>query len=55
MPDIDTQLVHLWCDVQRILKHYNEEDRIAERASFESYYNHYEFKQSLAELYTYEF
>ena len=55
MPDIETQLVHLWCDVQRILKHYNEEDRRAERASFKSYYNHYEFKQSLAELYTYEF
>ena len=54
-PNLETQLVHLWCDVQRILKYFNEEDRIAEMASFESYYNHYEFKQNWAEIYTYEF
>ena len=54
-PDIEMQLVHLWCEVQRILKHYNEEDRVAERASLESYYDHYEYKQELAELFTYEF
>ena len=54
-PTLETQLVHLWCDVQRILKYFNEEDRIVEMASFESYYNHYKFKQNWAEIYTYEF
>ena len=54
-PDIEMQLVHLWCEIQRILKHYNEEDRVAEKTSLESYYNHYEYKQRLAELFTYEF
>ena len=29
-PNLETQLVHLWCNVQRILKYFNEEDRIAE-------------------------
>ena len=32
-PNLETQLVHLWRDVQRILKYFNEEDRIAEMAS----------------------
>ena len=54
-PTLETQLVHLWRDVQRILKYFNEEDRIAEMASFKSYYNHYKFKQNWAEIYTYEF
>ena len=54
-PTIETQLVHLWCDVQRILKHYNEEDRRAEMASFESYYVIIELKRNWAEHYTYEF
>ena len=54
-PDIEMQMVHLWCEVQKILKHYNEEDRVAEMASITSYYHHYEYKQRLAELFTYEF
>ena len=54
-PDIKTQLVHLWCEVQRILKHYNEEDRRAEMASLKSYYDHYNFKRNWAEHYMYEF
>ena len=54
-PDIETQLVHFWCEVQRILKRFNEEDRIAEMASIKSFYDHYEYKQRLAELFTYEF
>ena len=54
-PTLETQLIHLWRDVQKILKYFNEEDRIAEMGSFESYYNHYKFKQNWAEIYTYEF
>ena len=44
MPDLEDQLVHLWCEVQRILKHYNEEDRILEMASIESFYRNFEYK-----------
>ena len=35
-PDLEKQLVQLWCEVQQVLKHYNEEDRISEMASIES-------------------
>ena len=54
-PMLETQLIQLWQEVQSILKHFNEEDRIAERASIESYYRHYRLKQNWAEHYTYEF
>ena len=54
-PTLETQLVHLWCDVQRILKYFGEEDRVAEMASFKSYYDHYKIRQGWAEYYTYEF
>ena len=54
-PDIKNQLVHLWCEVQKILKYYNEEDQKAELASLKSYYDHYDFKRGWAEYNTYEF
>ena len=54
-PTLETQLIQLWREVQNILKHFNEEDKIAERASVESYYRHYRMKQNWAERYTYEF
>ena len=54
-PDLEKQLVQLWCEVQQILKHYNEEDRIAEMASIESYYRNFEYKRMMAQLYNYEF
>ena len=28
-PDLEKQLVHLWCEVQQVLRHYNEEDQIS--------------------------
>ena len=43
-PDLEKQLVHLWCEVQRVLRHYNEEDRISEMASIESFYRNFEYK-----------
>ena len=54
-PNLEDQLVHLWCEVQQILKHYNEEDRISEMASIESFYRNFEYKQRMSQLYTYEF
>ena len=54
-PDLETQLVHLWCEVQRVLKHYNEGDRISEMASIESYYRNFEYKKGIAQMYNYEF
>ena len=54
-PDLEKQLVQLWCEVQQILKHYNEEDRIAEMASIESYYRNFEYKKRMAQLFNYEF
>ena len=54
-PDLENQIEQLWCEVQRVLKHYNEIDRRAERASIESYYRNFEYKRRLANLFTYEF
>ena len=54
-PNLEKQLVQLWCEVQQILKHYNEEDRISEMASIESYYRNFEYKRMMAQLYNYEF
>ena len=55
MPDLKEQLIQLWLEVQQILKHYHEEDSRSEKASIESYYRSYEYKQRLSELDTYEF
>ena len=54
-PDLEKQLIQLWCEVQRILRHYNEEDRISEMASIGSYYRNFEYKRMMAQLYNYEF
>ena len=54
-PDLEKQLVHLWCEVQQILKHFNEEDRISEISSIESYYRNFEYKKRMAQMYHYEF
>ena len=32
-PDLEKQLIHLWLEVQQLLKYYNENDRIVELAS----------------------
>ena len=53
--DLKYQLVHLWTEVQKLLKFYNEEDRIAEIASIESYYRNFAYKRRMSQLSTYEF
>ena len=35
-PDLEKQLIHLWIEVQQILKYYNEDDRIDELASIDT-------------------
>ena len=53
--DLKYQLVQLWTEVQKLLKFYNENDRIVELASIESYYRNFEYKRRMAQLYNYEF
>ena len=53
--DLKYQLVQLWTEVQKLLKFYNEDDRIAELASIESYYRNFEYKRRMSQLFTYEF
>ena len=53
-PDLEKQLVQLWCEVQQDLKCYNENDRIAEMASIDSYYRNFEYKKMMVQLYNYE-
>ena len=54
-PDLEKQLVHLWLEMQQILKHYNENDRIAEMASIEMYYNSFAYNRMIAQHFIFEF
>ena len=54
-PDLETQLVHLWLEVQQILKYYNENDRIAEMASIKTYYNSFAYNRMIAQHFIFEF
>ena len=53
--DLKNQLVQLWTEVQKLLKFYHEDDRIAEMASIDSYYRNFAYKQMMAQLFTFEF
>ena len=53
--DLKNQLVQLWAEVQKLLKFYHEDDRIAEMASIESYYRNFAYKRRMAHLFTFEF
>ena len=48
--DLKDQLVHLWTMVQELLKHYHEDDCIAELASIDTYYKDWKYDQMMAEL-----
>ena len=54
-PNLENQLIQLWHEVQQVLKYYNENDQISERASIESYYRNFAYKRLLANLFTFEF
>ena len=54
-PDLEKQLVHLWLEVQQILKYYNENNQIAEMASIETYYNSFAYNRMNAQHFIFEF
>ena len=54
-PDLEKQLVQLWLEVQQVLKYYNENDRIAEMASIETYYNSFAYNQMIVQHFIFEF
>ena len=54
-PDLEKQLVHLWLEVQQILKYYNENDQIAEMANIETYYNSFAYNRMIAQHFIFEF
>ena len=54
-PDLENQLVHLWKEVHQILKFYHEDDRIAELASIDTYYNSFTYNRMIAQHFIYEF
>ena len=53
--DLQDQLAQLWTEVQKLLKVYHEEDRIAEMASINSYYRNFAYKQMMVQLFNFEF
>ena len=54
-PDLEKQLIHLWLEVQQILKYYNENDCIAELASIETYYNSFAYNRMIVQHFMFEF
>ena len=53
--DLEKQLIHLWLEVQQILKYYNEDDRIAELASIDTYYRTFAYNCMIAQHFIFEF
>ena len=54
-PHLEKQLVQLWLEVQQVLKYYNENDRIAEMASIETYYNSFAHNRMIVQHFIFEF
>ena len=54
-PDLEKQLTHLWIEVQQILKYYNEDDRIGELASIDTYYSSFAYNRMIAQHFIFEF
>ena len=51
--DLEEQLIHLWTEVQKLLKYYHEDERIAELASIDTYYRDFEYNQMMAEFFNF--
>ena len=47
--DLEQQLVHLWREVHQLLKFYHEDNRIAELASINTYYNSFAYNRMIAQ------
>ena len=54
-PDLEKQLIHLWTEVQQILKYYNEDDHIAELASINTYYRTFAYNHMIVQYFIFEF
>ena len=54
-PDLEKQLIHLWIEVQQILKYYNEDDCIAELASIDTYYRTFAYNCMIVQHFIFEF
>ena len=53
--DLEDQLIHLWTEVQQLLKFYHEDDRIAELASIDTYYRTFVYNWMIAQYFMFEF
>ena len=53
-PDLEQQLTHLWTEVHLLLKFYHEDDRIAELASINTYYNSFAYNLMIAQHFIYK-
>ena len=53
--DLERQLIHLWREVQLLLRFYHEDDRIAELASIDTYYSSFAYNRMIAQHFMYEF
>ena len=53
--DLEDQLIHLWTEVQQLLKFYHEDDRIAELASIDTYYRTFAYNRMIAQYFMFEF
>ena len=51
--DLEDQLIQLWTEVQKLLRYYHEDDRIAELASIDTYYRDFEYNQMMAEFFNF--
>ena len=49
--DLEKQLIQLWTEVQKLLKYYHEDDRIAELASIDTYYRNFAYNRMLAQFF----
>ena len=45
------RLVHLWREVHQLLKFYHEDNRIAELASINTYYNSFAYNSMIAQCF----
>ena len=48
-PDLEQQLTHLWREVHQLLKFFHEDDRLAELASINTYYNSFAYNRMIAQ------
>ena len=51
--DLEDQLIQLWTEVQKLLRYYHEDDRIAELASIDTYYRDFEYNHMMAAFFNF--